>query len=136
MVPLRRPLVHRHELPLQNALTYPERHAGSWPRLQLEQVGKLTFANLVPGRYPCFDLAMAAAATGGTMPSVLSAADDEAVKGFLEGRIAFNEIPAFVERAMEAHRSISRPTLEDILLADAEARQSVTSHFGQSVRLA
>jgi 1-deoxy-D-xylulose-5-phosphate reductoisomerase len=123
-------------LPLQQALTFPKRRAGSWPRLRLEQVGKLTFAPLSPGRYPCFDLALDAATTGGTMPAVLSAADDEAVKGFLDGRISFTEIPIMVDRAMQAHRPIARPSLEEILMADAEARLAVTSRFGQSVRLA
>jgi 1-deoxy-D-xylulose-5-phosphate reductoisomerase len=123
-------------LPLQHALTYPDRRVGSWPRLRLEEVGKLTFAPLAPGRYPCFDLAMAAATEGGTMPAVLSAADDEAVKGFLDGRIAFNEIPITVERAMREHRTIAQPGLDEILAADAEARRSVTAYISQSVRLA
>jgi 1-deoxy-D-xylulose-5-phosphate reductoisomerase len=123
-------------LPLQYALTYPERRAGSWPRLRLEDVGQLTFAPLTPGRYPCFDLAMAAAAVGGTMPAVLSASDDEAVQSFLDGRITFNEISESVDRAMQAHQPIARPTLGEILAADAEARLSVTGHLGQSLRLA
>jgi 1-deoxy-D-xylulose-5-phosphate reductoisomerase len=123
-------------LPLQYALTFPDRLAGSWPRLRLEDVRQLSFAPLVPGRYPCFDLAMTAASIGGTMPAVLSASDDEAVQSFLDGRIAFNEIPESVDRAMQAHQPIARPTLDEILAADAEARFSVTGRLGQPLRLA
>lgn len=123
-------------LPLQHALTYPDRRAGSWPRLRLEEVGQLTFAPLLRGRYPCFDLAIAAAIEGGTLPAVVSAADDEAVKGFLDGKISFNEIPITVERAMREHQTVAQPNLDEILAADAEARRSVTAYIGQSVRLA
>ena len=115
--------------PIQYALTYPERLAGSWPRLHLEDVHQLSFAPLLPGRFPCFDLAMTAASIGGTMAAVLSASDDEAVLSFLDGRIAFNEIPEYVDRAMQAHQPIARPTLDEILAADAEARFSVTGQL-------
>ncbi|HLZ07650.1 MAG TPA: 1-deoxy-D-xylulose-5-phosphate reductoisomerase [Chloroflexota bacterium] len=123
-------------LPLQYALTFPERRAGSWPRLRLEDLGHLTFAPLASGRYPCFDLAMAAAEVGGTMPAVLSASDDEAVLSFLKGQIAFNEISETVDRAMQAHQPIARPSLDEIVAADAEARLSVTGRIGQPVQLA
>lgn len=122
-------------LPLQHALTFPNRQVGSWPRLRLDEIGTLTFARLETGRYPCFDLAMSAANEGGTMPAVLSAADDEAVTGFLAGRIAFDEISTTVERAMNEHRSIGQPELDDILAADAEARRSVIAYIRSSARL-
>jgi len=122
-------------LPVQHALTYPVRRAASWPRLNLEDVAHLSFAPLESRRYPCYELALAAAESGGSMSAVLSAADDVAVRFFLDGRIPFTGIAETVDRALQAHECNAQPTLEEIVEVDAQTRafleQSVglTRHF-------
>jgi 1-deoxy-D-xylulose-5-phosphate reductoisomerase len=117
-------------LPVQHALTYPNRLPGSWPRLRLEQVGRLSFAALDRDRYPCFGLALAAAQAGGTAPAVLSAADDIAVQAFLDHAIAFNEISKIVDRALQEHHPIARPSFEEIVDADERTRAGLTARLG------
>jgi 1-deoxy-D-xylulose-5-phosphate reductoisomerase len=119
-------------LPLQYALTYPYRRSGSWPRLRLEEIGHLTFAPLDRRRYPCFELALAAAAAGGSVPAALSAADDVAVRLFLDGQIAFTDIADTVDRALQAHRPVSQPTYEEIVATDAETRTFLDQSVGHT----
>lgn len=110
-------------LPLQYALSYPDRwHAPHFPRLNLAEMAKLSFAPVEPGRWPCLELALAAARQGGTYPAVLSAADDVAVEWFLAGRIGFLDIPRLVGDTLAAHRPAAHPNLEEMLEADAWAR--------------
>jgi 1-deoxy-D-xylulose-5-phosphate reductoisomerase len=116
-------------LPIQHALTYPKRCAGSWPRLRLEDVGRLSFAPLDRDRYPCFGLALAAAEAGGSLPAVLNAADDVAVKSFLDGGIEFVEIAELVDRALQAHERIAQPSLDEILEIDAMTRVQVQARL-------
>jgi 1-deoxy-D-xylulose-5-phosphate reductoisomerase len=112
-------------LPVQHALIHPARRSGTWPRLRLEDVGRLSFAPLEKPRYPCFNLALQAAEAGGSYPAVLSAADDEAVKGFLEGNIRFTEIAETVDRALQCHVVTTSPTLEAVIAADHHTRAQV-----------
>lgn len=123
-------------IPLQHALTYPGRRPSSWPRLRLEELGRLSFAPLDSRRYPCFELALAAAREGGTTPVVLSAADDVAVEKFLAGEIRFPEIPTVIARALRTHRSIPHPSLEEILAVDAEVRRDLRSPVARGTRRA
>jgi 1-deoxy-D-xylulose-5-phosphate reductoisomerase len=118
-------------LPVQHALTYPNRRRGAWPKLRLEEIGQLSFAPMEARRYPCFELALQAAKAGGSLPAVLSAADDEAVKAFLDGRIGFTEIVGTVDGALQAHRPIAHPTIQDIVATDENTRMFVA----QSLRL-
>jgi 1-deoxy-D-xylulose-5-phosphate reductoisomerase len=108
-------------LPIEYALLYPDRADIQLPRLRLEQVGQLTFESPDPARYPCLELAYAAARTGGTMPTVLNAANEVAVRAFLKRQIRFTDIPRLVEQAMAAHTP-QPATLENALQADAWAR--------------
>ncbi|GIV08073.1 MAG: 1-deoxy-D-xylulose 5-phosphate reductoisomerase [Fimbriimonadales bacterium] len=108
-------------LPIQYALLYPERVDTQLPRLRLEQVGQLTFERPDPARYPCLELAYEAARIGGTMPTVLNAANEVAVRAFLNGQIRFTDIPRIVEQAMQAHAPLPA-TLEHVLEVDAWAR--------------
>lgn len=112
-------------LPLQHALTHPERRAGGWPRLPLEGLGCLNFAPLDRAHYPCFELAMRAAAGGGSLPAVLSAADDVAVEKFLAGELPFTGIAEMVDRALQAHAVVADPSLEEIVEIDAETRRQL-----------
>jgi 1-deoxy-D-xylulose-5-phosphate reductoisomerase len=108
-------------LPIEYALVYPDRADIQLPRLRLEQVGQLTFESPDPARYPCLGLAYAAARAGGTMPTVLNAANEVAVRAFLKRQIRFTDIPRLVEQAMAAHTP-QPATLENTLQADAWAR--------------
>ena len=91
-------------LPIQYALFYPRRRPNPMiPRLNTAQPHTLTFDPLDPARYPCFPLAVAAAQKGGTYPAVLSAADEVAVQAFLDGQIAYPQIPRLIEQTLSDH---------------------------------
>jgi len=110
-------------LPIQCALTYPERLPGtSVPRLDLSRVGTLSFGTPDMKRYPCLSLALEAGHRGGTFPAVLCAADEIAIQHFLAGHLRFTEIARVVEGALSAHPGIADPSLDEIVAADASAR--------------
>jgi 1-deoxy-D-xylulose-5-phosphate reductoisomerase len=117
-------------LPIQYALLYPERYDSGLPRVNILEVGTLEFGAPDIQRFPALRLAYEAARTGGTMPAVMNAADEVAVQLFLDGKIGFLDIARLVERAMEAHPAVTRPALEDILAADAWAREFTASLTG------
>ncbi len=118
-------------LPIQHALTYPARRSGAWPRLRLEDLGRLTFAPLDRTRYPCFGLALAAAEAAGTAPVVLNAADDVAVESFLAGGLPFTGIAETVDRALQRHAVSAAPALDEILQLDAETRRAVRAELAR-----
>jgi 1-deoxy-D-xylulose-5-phosphate reductoisomerase len=109
-------------VPIQYALSYPKRWASSWPRLNLAEIGSLTFESPDTENFPSLGLALAAGREGGTMPAVLSGADEEAVALFLKGRIGFLDIPNLVAGAMDSHCRINTPDLEIIREVDYWAR--------------
>ena len=111
-------------LPIQHALTYPDRLAGSVPRLRLTDLKGLTFEEPDQTRFPALGLAFEAGRTGGTMPAVLSAANEIAVDLFLREELPFTGIPALVGKVMEQHRIIINPGLGDIMEADRWARKT------------
>lgn len=112
-------------LPIQYAISYPERWGNPvLPRLDLARAQTLVFAPIDMTRYPCLKLAFEAGRSGGTYPAALSAADEIAVAFFLEGRIGFLDIPRLLEHVLERHRSIPHPSIEDVLAADAWARET------------
>jgi 1-deoxy-D-xylulose-5-phosphate reductoisomerase len=108
-------------LPIQYALTYPERLKLSTHRLDLAEIGNLHFEQPDTQRFPALRLAREAGIRGRTYPTVLSAADDEAVKAFLAGGLRFTDIPAAVELVVEKHQP-EDVTLESIWEADRWAR--------------
>jgi 1-deoxy-D-xylulose-5-phosphate reductoisomerase len=112
-------------LPIQYALFYPERPENDLPRLDLAAIGKLTFEQPDMDRFSCLRLARHAAEAGGSLPAVMSAANEEAVGLFLNERIRFDEIPVYIEEAMTAHERAASPSLAEVLEADAWARQRV-----------
>lgn len=116
---------HDMRLPIQYALTYPERGGMIADSLSFAQLGKLTFFEPDYGELPCLRLALDCAKRGGTAPCVLSAANEAAVWRFLDGKIGYNDISDCVERALSRIEIIDAPTLDDILLADAEARKAI-----------
>ncbi|MBN1534143.1 MAG: 1-deoxy-D-xylulose-5-phosphate reductoisomerase [Spirochaetes bacterium] len=110
-------------LPIMSALTYPERGPGAFGRLRLEEVGSLNFGPCDRERYPALELCYHAGKTGGTLPAVLNAANEEAVRAFLDKKILFTEIARIVEKTMARHRVRAVPTLEDIFESDSDARE-------------
>ena len=115
------------KLPILYCLSWPERLETPWRRLDLTELGQLTFRAPDPAKYPCMDLAYAAGRAGGTMPAVLNAANEQAVALFLEERIHFLDIPKLIEAACDRHRNDlkAQPSLDDVLAVDQWARRFV-----------
>ncbi len=111
-------------LPIQYALSHPERWASDLPRLDLAACGALTFAPIDLAAYPALRLALEAGALGGVYPAVLSAADEVAVAAFLDGRIPFMRIPEIIRDTLERATPCPNPGLENILEADAWGRRT------------
>lgn len=109
-------------LPIQYALTYPQRWPSAVKELNLFDVGKLTFERPDEQKFPALALARAVAREGGTLPSVLNAADEEAVEAFLDRRIRFNEINEIVADTVGHHQKGGAVSLEEIVEADVWAR--------------
>ncbi|MCX8090506.1 MAG: 1-deoxy-D-xylulose-5-phosphate reductoisomerase [Verrucomicrobiae bacterium] len=111
-------------LPIQYALTYPERAPSQRVQTDFARIASLTFEAPDLERFPALELARRAGETGGTMPAVLNAANEIAVEAFLSGRINFPQITETVRRTMAAHTATAHPSLEEILRADAWAREA------------
>src|SRR6266850_2053852 len=109
-------------LPIQYALTYPDRAPSDRVQTNLAKLGNLTFEEPDLDRFPSLELARRAGESGGTLPAVLNAANEVAVEAFLSRRINFPQISETVRRTMERHKLVSHPNLEQILDADAWAR--------------
>jgi 1-deoxy-D-xylulose-5-phosphate reductoisomerase len=113
-------------LPIQYALMYPDRVANSTlPKFDPLQHSPLTFEQMDMERYPAFKTAVDAGRAGGTFPAVLSAADEEVVHLFLEGKIEFSDINRLVCDVLDSHESSSESSIEGILAADEWARRRV-----------
>jgi 1-deoxy-D-xylulose-5-phosphate reductoisomerase len=117
-------------LPIQYALTYPDRSPSRVGSLELDRLGKLTFEPPDLRRFRCLDLAYGAVRQGGTAPAVLSAANEVAVEAFLAERLPFSRIPTVAEEVLQAHRSVSHPSAEEISEADGWARQEASRILG------
>jgi 1-deoxy-D-xylulose-5-phosphate reductoisomerase len=113
-------------LPIQYALTYPERAFSDRVQTNLAKLGNLTFEEPDLDRFPALELARRAGDAGGTLPSVLNAANEVAVDAFLGGRINFPQISETVRRTMDRHEVVPHPSLAQILEADAWARREAT----------
>jgi 1-deoxy-D-xylulose-5-phosphate reductoisomerase len=116
-------------VPISYALSFPQRLHLSLPRLDLSRREALTFSPPDPDRFPCLQLAYRAIGIGETMPAILSAANEIAVKAFMEGSIKFTHIPLLIEKVMEEHEVKTVRTAEDVLKADHWARERSTSYL-------
>jgi 1-deoxy-D-xylulose-5-phosphate reductoisomerase len=119
--------------PIAYALSYPERLESVSPALDFSSVGALTFEDPDRDRFPCLGLAYDALRAGGAQPAVLSAANEVAVKYFLEEKIGFMDIPRLIRQVMDAHRPNRLNTVEDALKTDRWARQEaerIIADFG------
>ena len=112
-------------LPIQYALTWPERTAGPARPLDLLSCPTLTFQKPDPETFRCLGLALECAERGGTSTAILNGANEAAVALFLEDKIGFSDIPRLVERALEQVPVVDAPVLEDIFEADRAAREAV-----------
>ncbi|WP_433749826.1 1-deoxy-D-xylulose-5-phosphate reductoisomerase [Falsibacillus pallidus] len=113
-------------VPIQYALTYPDRLPFSdASRLNLAEIGKLHFEKMDMDRFYCLKLAYQAGIAGGTAPTVLNAANEEAVDAFLKGKISFLEIEDCIEKALNKHQKIDQPDLETIRGVDKETRSYI-----------
>ncbi|MEM7020966.1 MAG: 1-deoxy-D-xylulose-5-phosphate reductoisomerase [Pseudomonadota bacterium] len=110
-------------IPIAYTLGWPERLEAPTPRLDLSEVGQLNFASPDPVRFPALRLARTALAEGGTVPTVLNAANEVAVAAFLASRLRFLDIAAVVEATMEDCGTTSGHDIEEILSVDADARR-------------
>lgn len=116
-------------MPIQFALSYPERWENDLPSIKLTEIRKLEFFEPDLQKFPCLKLAQQALNTGGTMTAVLNAANEVAVESFLAERIPFSGICHIVESTMEKHNPVADPSLEDVLQSDLWAR----THARESV---
>ncbi len=114
-------------LPIQYALTWPERTAGPATPLDLFSCPPLTFQKPDTDTFRCLALALECARRGGNSTAVLNGANEAAVGLFLEDRIGFLDIPRLVERALSQVAYVARPGLDEILAADRAAREAVYS---------
>ncbi len=122
---------HDMRLPIQYALTYPERAEAAGERLDLVGLGRLSFFSPDYETFPLLGLARRMAEAGGNMPCVMNAANEEAVGLFLSGRILFSEIPELVMRVCEETARIEKPSLSDIIEENMRAR-ALTANYAAS----
>ncbi len=116
-------------VPIQYALTYPARNSFSHSKgLNLAEIGTLHFEKMSTERFPCLQMAYTAGRRGGTLPTVLNAANEEAVQQFLDGNISFLTIEELIQKAMDEHTITHDPDLETILQVDMETRRQVKSY--------
>jgi 1-deoxy-D-xylulose-5-phosphate reductoisomerase len=120
--------------PIAYALSYPERLPDVSPRLDLASVGTLTFEEPDRSRFPCLEYAYVALKAGGTMPAVLSAANEIGVKYFLEKKIGYHDIARVIKTTMDAHTPFPVKSIEDALKADLWARQEAEKVIGAGVQ--
>jgi len=121
-------------LPIQYALTFPDRLPTDLPSLDLESPMELEFHPPDLERFPCVGLAYQAIETGGTAPAVLNAANEIAVAAYLEERIGFLQIPEIIGETLQRHELQEASDLETVLAADAWAREAAGKLVGVPAR--
>lgn len=117
------------KLPIQYALYYPERRYLPGERLDFWKISKLTFEEPDMKTFYGLKLAYEAGRTGGSLPTVMNAANERAVSLFLDRKIAYLDIPKIIKECMEAHKNILHPTLEEILTAEQETYEMIESRW-------
>ena len=113
------------KLPIQYALYYPDRRPMDTGRIDFFKLKDLTFEEPDTATFPGLALAYKAARTGGSMPTVFNAANEEAVRLLIDGKIRFAQIPELISAAMDAHDIINDPDVDDILDVEAQVRRKV-----------
>lgn len=116
-------------VPIQYALSYPKRLKNNLPRVSLTELKSLTFEKPDLETFTCLKLAYDAIKIGGTMPTVLNAADEVAVELFLKEKIKFLDIPKIIFQAMKKHKAIKNPNLSEILSVDKLTRKMIYENY-------
>jgi 1-deoxy-D-xylulose-5-phosphate reductoisomerase len=116
-------------LPIQYALTYPDRVVSERVQTDFPKISTLSFEAPDPERFPALDLAREAGEVGGTLPAVLNAANEVAVEAFCQRRIGFTDVTTTVAHVMRQHQVVPHPNLAQLLAADAWARETVRAGF-------
>jgi 1-deoxy-D-xylulose-5-phosphate reductoisomerase len=119
---------------IQYAMTYPERHACELPPLDLSALATLHFEEPDRERFPCIELAYRALKVGGTLPTALNAANEEAVRAFIEERIRLTDIPRVIELVLDQHATKPAIDLETVLAADQSARIQANTEIERLAR--
>lgn len=117
------------KLPIQYALSFPDRLPGAEPQLDFSKVRELTFEKPDTGVFEALPLAYQALKTGGTLPACMNAANEKAVKLFLEGRIAFTAVTEIVKNEMEKHAVIADPSIDDIINVSREVYENAGKEY-------
>jgi len=112
------------QLPIQYALSFPKRFPLKTERLDLVKAKQLDFRPINHKLFPCLSYAYLAGKKGGTLPAAMNAANEAAVKAFLNGEIGFLDIPRIIKQQMEAHSIIKNPELEEIMEVDSKIKES------------
>jgi len=118
--------------PIQYALTWPDRFVSCVPALDWASASRLEFMAPDLEKFPCIGLAYSAIKAGGTAPAVLNAADEIAVQAFLEGQIRFMDIPRTIRATLDAHHGSATTSYENVMAADAWARQFAGEWIGHA----
>jgi len=111
------------KIPIQYALTYPERLSTDIKILNLSDIGALTFFKPNLELFPCLKYAITAGKIGGTLPAVVNAANEIAVSYFLQNKIKYLDIPRTINKMMKEHKIIKNPTLKQILEVDKRVKE-------------
>src|SRR5438105_2894828 len=119
---------------IQYALTYPDSYDSQLPPLDLAKLASLHFEAPDHERFPCVSLAYRALKTGGTLPAAMNAANEEAVKAFIDERISLLDIPRIIERVMNQHRTCAVKDLETVLEADRSGRVTAQAAIHELAR--
>lgn len=119
---------------IQYALTFPKRQEGCLEPLDFRKISQLTFEEPDFERFPCLSLAYRALKSGETLPAVMNAANEIAVKSFLDDKIKLSEIPQVIEKTMNLHENHPADSLENILAADSWARREAAEIISKSTK--
>ena len=120
------------KVPIQYALTYPDRKVADWESLDLSKIGSLNFEPPSFKRFPCISLAYEALKKGGSYPAVLNVANEQAVYRFLNNEISFIDIPIIIEKACAKHEYIKKPSLEELIYIETWTINFVKSFEGKN----
>lgn len=112
-------------IPIFYAFTYPERKRSTLPELNFREFNKITFQEPDTKKFPALSLCYDVAKRGGTYPVCLNSANEEAVKLYINGRIRFTDIVAFVKKAVSRHKNTRRPSIDQILEVDRITREYI-----------
>lgn len=115
-------------MPIQYALTYPDRFKNNLLKINFTEIEQLTFEKPDIKKFPCLKLAYWAIEKGGNMPCIMNAANEIAVQQFLKEKIKYTGIPKVIENTMQKLSFISKPSLNDLIMSDNEARETTKNN--------